>query len=170
MHIVCIGMPVLIYVKLYLGFYDLDRRHIRRHNRKDGGCHERCAGLCGGCGFSVYYDDRCDGALGGTYGDRAEIRSDCETDAGDTAVYQLPVSTDPEGASREGVYLYESDRQCAGAWLGMHAGRALSYYSDRLKNPLRNQGFPPNLVLMKNVVLHQSISDFSFGRRRFKRK
>lgn len=33
--------------------------------------------------------------------------------------------------------------------MGSDAGGALSYYNDRLKNPLRNQGFPPNLVLMK---------------------
>lgn len=43
MHIVCIGMPVLVYVKLYLGFNDFNRGNIRRHNRKDGGCHERGA-------------------------------------------------------------------------------------------------------------------------------
>ena len=34
-------------------------------------------------------------------------------------------------------------------WVGSNTSGALSYYSDRLKNPLRNQGFPPNLVLMK---------------------
>ncbi|MCI8775669.1 MAG: hypothetical protein HFI50_17510, partial [Lachnospiraceae bacterium] len=36
-----------------------------------------------------------------------------------------------------------------GVELGGGSVRTLSYYNDRLKNPLRNQGFPPNLVLMK---------------------
>lgn len=124
MHIVCIGMPVLVYVKLYLGFNDFDRRDIRRHNRKDGGCHERGVGLRRRCGVAVHYDDRCDGALGWAHGDCTEVWSDCEADAGNTAVYQFPVSTDSEGASCEGIYFHESDCQCAGAWLGVYTGGA----------------------------------------------
>ena len=72
----------------------------------------------------MHYDDRCDGALGWAHGDCTEIRTDRKTDAGNTAVYQFSVSTDSEGASCEGVYFHESDRQCAGAWLGVYAGGA----------------------------------------------
>ena len=124
MRIISIGMPAFAYVELYLGWDDFNRSNIRRYNRKDGGRHECGAGFRGGCGFPVHYDDRCDGALGRTHGDRAEIRSDCETDAGNTAIYQFPVSADSEGASGKGVYINESHRECAGAWLGMYTGGA----------------------------------------------
>lgn len=139
----------VFYVELYLGIYDLDRRGVRRIYGKDGGGDECGTGFRGGCGVFVYHHDRCYGALGGADGDCTEVRIDRKADAGDPAFYQLPFSKDSQRASGKGVYCHEPDRQCAGAGLGLYAGGALSYYSDRLNNPLRNQGFPPNLVLMK---------------------
>ena len=97
----------------------------------------------------MYYDDRCHGIMGGADADRAEIRSDCQTDKRDFSFYFISFSEDSKEPSGAGIYLYESDCEYSRAGLGVYAGRALSYYNDRLKNPLRNQGFPPNLVLMK---------------------
>ena len=87
MRIISIGMPAFVYVELYLGFNDLNWGYIRSYDRKDGGCHECCVGLRGGCGVAVYYDDRCDGALGRADGDRTEVGADCKADAGNTAFY-----------------------------------------------------------------------------------
>ena len=130
-------------VELYLGFYDPDWRGVWSDNRKDGGGDQCSLGFRRRRSIIVYYDDRCDGFVGGTYGDRTEVRPDRETDPRDTAFYQISVSADSRGTSGQGVYRDESDRKCAGAGVGLHASGALSYYNDRLKNLLRNQGFPP---------------------------
>ena len=142
-------MLFLVYAELYLGFYDLDRSGVWGDSREDGGSDQCRSGFRRRRSIIVYYDDRCDGFVGGTYGDCTEVRPDRETDPRDTAFYQISVSADSRGTSGQGVYRDEPDRKCAGAGVGLHAGGALSYYNDRLKNPLRNQGFPPNLVLMK---------------------
>ena len=78
----------------------------------------------GGRGISMHHYDRRDGAVGGAYGDRAEIGFDCKADERDTALHQVPISENSGRASGEGVYRYESDCQCAGAWLGVYAGGA----------------------------------------------
>ena len=84
-----------------------------------------------------------DGVVGGTYGDCAKIGPDCKADERDTTLHQLSFSGNSQGTSGQRVYCRKSDCQCAWAGLGVYACRALSYYNDRLKNPLRNQGFPP---------------------------
>lgn len=137
------------HVKLYLGIYDFDRRRVRCVHGEDGGGDERGARVRRGRGLPLHHHDRRDGAVGGIDGDCAEIGTDSKADERDTTLHQLSFSAYPERASGEGVHSHELDCKCAGAWLGVYAGGALSYYNDRLKNPLRNQGFPPNLVLMK---------------------
>ena len=57
--------------------------------------------------------------------------------------YFFYVSADSERACRRRVYFYEYYCEYTWAGLGVYAGRALSYYNDRLKNLLKNQGFPP---------------------------
>lgn len=99
----------LNYVKLYLGFYDLNWGGVRRGGRQNGGGDQCGSGFCGRRRFAVYYDDRCDGIVGRADGDRAEVGADREADAWDTAFYQIPVPADSGGTSGQGVYCYESD-------------------------------------------------------------
>ena len=114
-------MLFLIYVELYLGFYDFDWSGIWGDSREDGGSDQCRSGFRRRRSIIVYYDDRCDGFVGGTYGDRTEVRPDRETDPRDTAFYQISVSADSRGTSGQGVYRDESDRKCAGAGVGLHA-------------------------------------------------
>ena len=114
-------MLFLIYAELYLGFYDLDRSGVWGDSREDGGSDQCRSGFRRRRSIIVYYDDRCDGFVGGTYGDRTEVRPDRETDPRDTAFYQISVSADSRGTSGQGVYRDESDRKCAGAGVGLHA-------------------------------------------------
>ena len=97
-------------VELYLGFYDPDWRGVWSDNRKDGGGDQCSVGFCRGRSIAVYYDDRCDGIVGGTYGDCAEVRLDRETDAGDTAIYTVSVSADTRGTSGQRIYCDQFDR------------------------------------------------------------
>jgi len=149
MHMISISVPFLAYVELYLGIYDFDRRCVRRTEREDGGSVESGAGLCGRSGFSVHYHDWRYGIMGRLDGNCQDVRSDRKVGERNPSFYFFYVSADSERACRRRVYFYEYYCEYTWAGLGVYAGRALSYYSDRLKNPLRNQGFPPNLVLMK---------------------
>ena len=100
--------------------YDFNWGNIWSHDRQNGGCHQRSAGFCGGCGVTVYYNDWCDGAVGRSDGDCAEIRVDCQDDQGNTAFYQFSVSKDSQRASCQGIYFYQFDCQCTWAWLGVY--------------------------------------------------
>ncbi len=112
------------YVKLYLGVYDIGRGHIRGNYRQDGRYYECSAGFRRRCSVFMHYDDWRDGTVGWAYGDRTKVRLDCQADQRDTAFYQFSFSADSQGTSCARVYFYESDCQCAGAWLGVYAGGA----------------------------------------------
>ena len=89
----------------------------------------------------------------GLDGDRRAGGTDRGVHEETTAVHQLPVSGRAERSSGERLHRDKYCGEYAGAGLGVHAGGALSYNSDRLKNPLQNQGFPPNLVLMERCSI-----------------
>ena len=97
------------YVELYLGVYDIGRCYIWGDNRKNGGHYECGIGFRRGCSVFVYYNDWGHGAVGGADGDCTEVRTDCETDERNTAVYQFFVSANSGGASGERIYFYEFD-------------------------------------------------------------
>lgn len=97
----------------------------------------------------MYYDDGSHVLLGWDDGDRVPGRNHSEPVTENGTDHPFFISAASEKSSGKRTYYYKYYFKCAGAWLGGDTGRALSYYSDRLKNPLKNQGFPPNLVLMK---------------------
>ena len=70
-------MLFLIYAELYLGFYDFDWSGVWGDSRENGGSDQCRSGFRRRRSIIVYYDDRCDGFVGGTYGDRTEVRLDC---------------------------------------------------------------------------------------------
>lgn len=132
-----------ICVKLYLGIYDSYRRRVRRAYRKYGGGVEGGAGLCGRGGYFVRHHDWRDGLVGRFNGNRAEIRFNRQNDKRNFAFYLVSFSENSKEPSGAGIYFHQFDCEYSRPRMGLHAGGALSYYSDRLKNSLKNQGFPP---------------------------
>ena len=104
MHIILNRHAFLVYVKLYLGIYDLDRGRVWRDYWKNGGSDKRGTGFCGRCSFTLYYNDRCDGIMGRFDGDCTKVGTHCKIDTWNTTLYSISVSADSGGASGKGIY------------------------------------------------------------------
>ena len=137
------------YAELFVGRDDCDWDYLRCVYREDAGDYECGAGFVKRGSHIVYYDDGRYVLLGWDDGNCIGSRGGEKYVPQDAAGNPISISGYSGKSPIYGAYYDKYYCQCTGAWVGGDACRALSYYNDRLKNPLRNQGFPPNLVLMK---------------------